>query len=196
MGIQRLFTPSSSADFVKDTDAVKSGQSNSATFAALAGVLAAAGAGIPGIIKATGVNAKTTTAQAAVLIAVLLFAAISVVAVAWVMVADYKTRANVTIQKGTKGTNSADGDAADGTAKNTSGAAAKPPVSSDAMLKIVDEQAELPVLTARYDDQSQETVYLAVVANKAAKWVHEKDVTDWVTPPGADAGAGGSGQKK
>ena len=192
MGIQRLFVPSSSKGFVQDNDAVKSGQSNSATFAALTGILAAAGAGISGVIKATGVNAKTTTAQASVIIAVLLFAAVGVIAVAWVMVADYKTRANVTIAKGT---NSTSGDAADdskgGSApKKTSGA-----VPGEVMLRIVDEQAELPVLTARYDDQAQDTIYLAVVADSAAKWVHEKDVKKWVTASDGDASAGANAKK-
>ena len=58
MGIKRLINPTVTPEGT-NSDVVTSGQSNSATFAALAGILTALAAGIPGIIKATGVNSST-----------------------------------------------------------------------------------------------------------------------------------------
>ena len=170
MGIKRLVSPKSvpSTAEVSPNDTVKSGQSNGATFAALGGVLTAIAAGIPGIIKATGVNSKTTAAQAAVIIGVLLVAAVGVISVAWVLVSDFRIRASAS----TTGANGANAAGAD----QTSAAGA-----NRAVLRIVDEEAQLPVLTARYDAANNETVYLAVPAAGPPKWVKEGEVKKWIT---------------
>jgi hypothetical protein len=168
MGIKRLVSPTSvpKPDEAVANDAVKSGQSNSATFAALAGIVAAVAAGISGIIKATGINAQTTTAEAAVIIAVLLLCAVSVIAVAWVLISDYKIRASTTTAAGASATKAPK--------------SSQPP--SPALLKVVDEQAELPVLAARYNDSSNKTSFLVVLeGDEKPKWVDESEIKHYIT---------------
>lgn len=206
MGILQLTNLASSK--TADSGPVKASQSNSTTAAALIGVLAAAGAGVSGVIKATGMNSKTTPEQAAVIISVLLFAAVGVIAVAWVLAADYKVRTGL-VSSGHAAPDStppADSEPAPagGTSKHNSTAKPNQHVSLNGtsnsvagnghagqiLLKIVDEQAELPVLAARYDAKAKETLYLVLIADSSCKWVSERKIKKWVTMPSAGTSSG------